>query len=210
MMVTPCCRSCWTPFARTVVVNCPTKPWTLTMSAPVIVSMFAWLITRPRMVSTNPATSSPCQVFLTFSACPPNCSFSTKYVLKPWSARFRAALMPAMPPPMTSPAWFNSTWMRSMGSNSATLAAAMRTRSLAFSVAFSGSDWCTQESWSRMLASSNRYRFSPASRIVSWKRGSWVRGVHAATTTRLSWFSWMASRINFWVSWLHVNRLSAT
>ena len=36
------------------------------------------------------------------------------------------------------------------------LATAMRTRSFAFSVAFSGSFMCTQEHWSRMLAISKR------------------------------------------------------
>src|SRR5210317_2608428 len=44
--------------------------------------------------------------------------------------------------------------------------------------------------------------------MVSWKRGSWVRGEQAATTTRLRLFSSMASRIFSWVSWEQVNRLS--
>ena len=45
---------------------------------------------------------------------------------------------------------------------------------------------CTQEHWSRMLAISNRYGFSPASRSVSRNSGSCVRGVQEATTMRLS------------------------
>ncbi len=35
-----------------------------------------------------------------------------------------------------------------------------------------------------MLAISNRNGLRPASRRVSWKIGSWVRGVQLATTTR--------------------------
>ena len=90
------------------------------------------------------------------------------------------------------------------------LATAMRTRSLAFSVALPGAFMCTQVSWSRMLAISNRYLFRPASRMVSWNRGSWVRGEHDATTTRLICFSLITSLMWVWLSWEQVNRLSST
>ena len=40
-----------------------------------------------------------------------------------------------------------------------------------------------------MLAMSSRYGLRPASRSVSRKIGSWVRGVHEATTTRFSRYS---------------------
>ena len=46
--------------------------------------------------------------------------------------------------------------------------------------------------------------------MVSWNRGSWVRGEHDATTTRLILFSWITSFILSWVSWEQVNRLSST
>ena len=86
----------------------------------------------------------------------------------------------------------------------------MRTRSLALSVALSCSFMCTQESWLRMLAISNRYLFRPASIKVSRNRGSWVMGVQAATTTRLRLCSSMIRVMLTWVSWEQVNRLSST
>ena len=46
-----------------------------------------------------------------------------------------------------------------------------------------------------MLAMSKKYWLIPPSRRVSRKRGSWVRGVQAATTTRLSPFSRIVSAI---------------
>ena len=76
------------------------------------------------------------------------------------------------------------------------------------SVAFSGSLWCTQLAWSRMLAISNRNGLSPASRSVSWKMGSWVRGVQLATTTRLSWCSSIFSLISERLSEEHVYMVS--
>ena len=84
----------------------------------------------------------------------------------------------------------------------------MRTRSLAFCVASSGLLRCTQESWLRMLAISNRYLFRPALISVSWKSGSWVLGVQAATTTRLRFFCLTIWLIVSWVSWEQEYRLS--
>ena len=69
------------------------------------------------------------------------------------------------------------------------------TSSVAFCVAASGSAECTQEHWSRILASSKRYGFSPASRSVSRNSGSCVRGVQEATTMRLSRCSCIMSRM---------------
>ena len=69
---------------------------------------------------------------------------------------------------------------------------------------------CTQESWLRILAISNRYLFKPASINVSRNRGSWVMGVQAATTTRLRLCSSMIRVMLTWVSWEQVNRLSST
>ena len=92
---------------------------------------------------------------------------------------------------------------------SPTLATAMRTRSLALAVARSGLLRWTQESWLRMLTNSKRYLLSPAAMRVSWKSGSWVLGVQAATTTRLSFFSRITSTMVSWVSWEQVYMLSA-
>jgi len=84
------------------------------------------------------------------------------------------------------------------------LATAIRTRSFAFLVAFLGICMWTQEHWSRMLAISKRYGLRPASRQVSMKSGSWVRGVQEATMTRLSLCSFIFSRMRFCVSSEHV------
>ena len=64
--------------------------------------------------------------------------------------------MPDSPPPMTRADFSILTVCRWSGSSSRALASAIRTRSLDFCVAFSGSCMCTQEHWSRMLAISNR------------------------------------------------------
>jgi hypothetical protein len=45
--------------------------------------------------------------------------------------------------------------------------------------------------------------------MVSWNRGSWVRGVQAATTMRFSPFSRMTSAILSCTSWEQVNMLLA-
>jgi hypothetical protein len=54
--------------------------------------------------------------------------------------------MPAMPPPITSADGVDAMVVSLNGDSNAALATAMRTKSLAFSVAFSGSLLCTQES----------------------------------------------------------------
>src|ERR1019366_10541784 len=51
---------------------------------------------------------------------------------------------------------------------------------------------------------------SPASRRVFRNRGSWVRGVQEATTTRFRWCSLILSLIASWVSLEHVERLFST
>ena len=83
----------------------------------------------------------------------------------------------------------------------------MRTRSLALSVAFSGSLAWTQRAWSRMLAISKRNGLRPASRSVSWKIGSCVRGVQLATTTRFRSCSSILSLISVRLSDEHVYML---
>ncbi len=97
--------------------------------------------------------------------------------------------MPAMPPPITTAACVSGTSILKSGSSMRARATLMRTRSRALPVALAGSSLCTQLAWSRMLAISKRNGLSPASRSVSWKMGSCVRGVQLATTTRLSWCS---------------------
>ena len=95
-----------------------------------------------------------------------------------------AAVIPASPPPTTTAVWVTPSLDLVNGSRNRDLAMAMRVRSLAFSVAFSGSCMWIQEHWSRMLAISKRNGFSPASLMVLWNRASWVLGVQEATTTR--------------------------
>ena len=51
-----------------------------------------------------------------------------------------------------------------------------------------------------MLAISSRNGFNPASRSVSRKIGSCVRGVHEATTTRLSLCSAIMALMRSWLS----------
>ena len=80
-------------------------------------------------------------------------------------------------------------------------------RSLAFSVAFSGSRICTQEHCSLMLTNSKRYLFKPASSQAALKSGSWVVGVQEATTTRFKLYSVIAFFIVETPSSEQVNRL---
>ena len=122
----------------------------------------------------------------------------------------RAALRPAMPPPMTKARWLMLRGFSIRGLSREARATAMRTRSLALSVALSCSFMCTQEYWLRILAISKRYLFRPASIRVSRNRGSWVMGVQAATTTRLRLCSSMTFDILTWVSWEQVKRFSST
>ena len=84
----------------------------------------------------------------------------------------------------------------------------MRTRSLALAVASSGCLACTQQAWSRMFAISNRNGLRPASRSVSWKMGSCVRGVQLATTTRLRFSFSIVSLMSARLSDEHVYMVS--
>ena len=95
------------------------------------------------------------------------------------------------------------------GSSRLTLETAIRTRSLAFSVADSLSTLCTHEHWLRMLAISKRYLLMPALSTVSWKSTSWVRGVQAATTIRFNLCSLMTWVIFSCVSWEQLKRFSS-
>ena len=121
----------------------------------------------------------------------------------------RAFTIPETPPPTTRADRFTWTGVRNRGLLNLALAADMRTRSFAFLVASIGSPWCTQAHWSRILAISNRYPFRPASLRVSMKRGSWVLGVQAATTTRFSPWRWISSLILPWLSWEQANSISS-
>ena len=112
--------------------------------------------------------------------------------------------MPATPPPITTAACVSGTSTLKSGSRSRARATDMRTRSLALSVAFAGSSRCTHEAWSRMFAISKRKGLMPASRRVSWKIGSCVRGVQLATTTRLRFSFSMVSRMSCSESLEHV------
>jgi len=80
--------------------------------------------------------------------------------------------MPDTPPPITRASWFIPRLIPFSGSRREALDTAILIRSLDFSVAFSGSFWCTHEHWSLILAISNRFAFSPASFKVSWNMGS--------------------------------------
>src|SRR5690554_4874329 len=116
----------------------------------------------------------------------------------------RAAFIPLTPPPITKACEVTGTKTLSIGSNFLAFATAIRTKSLAFSVASSGLFIWTQEHWSLILAISKRKGLSPASFKDSLKRGSWVLGLQEATTTLFSLYSWMSSLILIWVSWEQV------
>ncbi len=134
-------------------------------------------------------------------AIPPNWSlFSTRLTLKPWLARSSAAFIPAIPPPMTSASLLTPMVTVCRGSSRRALATARFTISLALAVAASLSFMCTQEQCSRMLPISNRKGFRPAEAQVARNRGSCVRGVQDATTTRFSLCSRIISLILSWVS----------
>ena len=144
-------------------------------------------VTRPMICDRYASTLPPSSVRYTRRAMPPSVfSFSTRCTGKPWSAMASDAVMPAMPPPITSAAPFTGTVSSISGMSPMVRPTVMRTRSLAFSVALSGSAECTHEHWSRIFAISSRYGLRPASRSVSRKIASCVRGVHDATITRLS------------------------
>ena len=113
----------------------------------------------------------------------------------PWAAIDKLATMPASPPPMIRAPLVTLNGNLCNGSSLAAFATAMRTRSFAFAVAASGSNMCTHEHWSRIFAISNRYRFSPASLIVSRKSGSCVLGEQEATITLFRLCSFIVSLI---------------
>jgi hypothetical protein len=99
------------------------------------------------------------------------------------------------------------TWLVVSGSSRSTRATAMRTRSLAFSVAAGRSCEWTHEQWLRMLAISNSAGLSPAARRLSSNSGACVRGVHDETTTRFRPCSWMREVILAMLSCEQVYRL---
>ena len=123
-------------------------------------------------------------------------SFSTRYTLKPISARSSAACIPATPAPTTRALSITGTSLACNGSRSFALSTPMRTRSFAFSVALSFSHMCIHEQWSLIFTNSRKYWFKPISSIHARNVGSWVFGEHAATTIRLR----LCSFRTFWMS----------
>ena len=195
-MVTPC-STVFVPFPlATWVSKLPTNPEAPTTSA----SHNTWMSGCFSTLSTSPAryswTSFPFQVLVRSLAAPPRTDdLSTRVAGNPWSARLKAAVIPATPPPITRADLSIFTETAGIGSNKEALFTDIRTRSLDFSVAASLSSEWTQVHWFLMLAISNRYAFRPALRKVSWNSGSWVLGVHAATTIRFSFWSLITSTI---------------
>ena len=114
------------------------------------------------------------------------------------SPKSKAVWIPHTPPPITNALLSTATLVASNGSSNLALATAIRVKSLAFSVAASGSAMCTQESCSLKFANSNKNLFKPASSTHLRKVGSWRRGEHAATTTLLRLCSLISSWIINW------------
>ncbi len=120
----------------------------------------------------NAWTSSPLSVLGTRRAVPPSSpDFSTKWTGKPWSASASATVMPGHAAADHQRAAADGRALVVQRHEARRTAAAIRTRSTAFSVARPGRPEWTQEHWSRMLAISNKYGFRPASRSVSRKIG---------------------------------------
>ena len=116
---------------------------------------------------------------------PRNGRFSISVTFMPRSARSRAAVRPATPPPITSAAgWIGMRRLLS-GTRWRARFTAARTRRDAFAVAASRSSM-TQDTCSRMLTCSKRYWLRPARSTVR-RNVTWCSvGEQAATTTRLS------------------------
>ncbi len=109
-----------------------------------------------RHIAHSSASFSGEKTLPTFAMEPPMLDFSsTMQVFIPCFARDSAAVMPAIPPPITA-AVLGVLWIiGSRGFEDLTFSQAALTSSTALSVAFSLS-WCTHEHCSRILAISRR------------------------------------------------------
>ena len=125
--------------------------------------------------------------------------FSTRCVSYPWSAIAEAAVIPAIPPPITSAFWIKGSSDISSGISLRAFSTAIQTMSFALRVASSFSCLCTQESILRMFDISSRYGFNPDRSRTPRKIDSWVLGEQAAMTTRLILCSLIACSISCWV-----------
>ncbi len=117
----------------------------------------------------------------------------------------RAASMPATPPPITRAALVTGK-VNSCSGSKGDPGHGHRTRSLAFSRAFSGSCMVDPGVLVPDVGHIKEIVVEPGLLQGLLKGASWVRGLHEATTTRLSLFSLMAFKILSWVSAEQVNR----
>lgn len=171
-------------FCRTRTLKFPTKPVTSVTSDLVRISMFRW---RPTSlvfgVRIQPEQSRVGKVLSNWAIFPPIISsFSIMNTLYPAFAIFRAAVIPAMPPPTTMATGFTDLVEPVRGSWCNTLAMPPLIKSLALRVAPSGLSE-THEQCSRILTISKRYGFIPAEETAFLKVGSCILGEHEASTT---------------------------
>ncbi|OPX61417.1 MAG: hypothetical protein A4E29_00832 [Methanomassiliicoccales archaeon PtaB.Bin134] len=194
----------------TFTLKFPTKPETsstLVFRCTLILSLARTLASRSLMYCLG---ETPPSLVYRLTRFPPMAPVASRMsTLKPCAAMSRAAVIPASPPPTTTAEWLTPSLDLVRGSRNLDLAMAILVRSLALSVAFSGSCMWIQEHWSRMLAISKRNGFRPASLMVLWNRASWVLGVQEATTTRFSFSSLITFLIISWVSAEQVYLFSA-
>ncbi len=136
MIAIPCSTRSSLSLEMSVVLKFPTKPSTLPTSVSRCTSMLLSFWTVSIKSDRFVWTSSPFHVLKRFRAWPPRSEErSTRQTGNPWAERLFAATMPEIPPPMTRAFWLMSSSVSTRGSMRAALATAIRTRSLAFSVA---------------------------------------------------------------------------
>ena len=137
--------------------------------------------------------SSVGKVLLSWAIRPPMLGFlSTRLTLKPASASWRAAVMPATPPPMTRTSLHTSTSTSFRGCRVLVRLMPPMTRLMAFSVA--PLSWI-QLQCSRMFTWTSWYLFTPSSSTTLRNISSCMWGEQQATTIRSSPRLLMESRI---------------
>ncbi len=130
------------------IVSASTPRWTLTslwLRSVIFAARRSWAFIPAGAISSN------------WFSNPPNLSDrSMRCVSKPWRANETAAVIPAIPPPITITLCASGNWDISSGSKRRAFSTAMETISIAFIVAASLSNLWTQESIFRMLDISRR------------------------------------------------------
>ena len=160
--------------------------------------MFAfWLTSVIFGVTIQEAQSNVGNVLSSIAIFPPMVTFfSTMSTGKPASAMSRAAVIPAIPPPMTKALFVIAVSPGVRGVSSIVFAMAAFPSAMDFSVAL-GMSFMTQEHCSRMFATSTLYGLSPARSAHALNVFSCILGEHEQRTTPVRSSSLILSSIIF-------------